>query len=183
VRPNSKTFEVPLLDIRTEVKCLGEVKDVRDEINMIRNILEHQAHVFDEMITTSKRQLEQGLDETSRREARDMLQQVIFDKTLETLHRRWKALDEDAERVEQSVSPNLKTWRWIFRMYCGFADSESLQLNYLLDLKQKQANLDEAASASEESKTAAVQNQAVLVFTVVTVIFVSQASMLQFASS
>jgi len=48
-----------------------------------------------------------------------------------------------------------------------------LQLNHLLDLKQKQANLDEAAASSEEAKTAAVQNQAVLVFTVVTVIFVS----------
>jgi hypothetical protein len=47
------------------------------------------------------------------------------------------------------------------------------KLNHLLDLKQKQANLDEAASASEEAQIAAIQNQAVLVFTVVTVIFVS----------
>lgn len=54
--------------------------------------------------------------------------------------------------------------------------STLLQLNYLLDLKQKQANLDEAASASEESKTAAIQNQAVLVFTVVTIIFVGASS-------
>ena len=55
-----------------------------------------------------------------------------------------------------------------------------MKLNHLLDLKQKQASLDEAAfaseeaaSASEEAKSAAIQNWAILVFTVVTVIFVS----------
>lgn len=48
-----------------------------------------------------------------------------------------------------------------------------VQLHHLLDLKQKQASLDEATSASQNAKTAAIQGQAILLFTIVTVIFVS----------
>jgi hypothetical protein len=51
------------------------------------------------------------------------------------------------------------------------------KLNHLLDLKQKQASLDEAASSSREAKNAALLNQAVLVFTAVTVVFVSHISL------
>jgi hypothetical protein len=47
------------------------------------------------------------------------------------------------------------------------------KLNHLLDLKQKQASLDEAASSSKEAKNTAILNRTVLVFTAVTVLFVS----------
>jgi hypothetical protein len=50
------------------------------------------------------------------------------------------------------------------------------KLNHLLDLKQKQANIDAAESASQEAKSSARQNKTILVFTIVTIIFVSDFS-------
>jgi hypothetical protein len=48
-----------------------------------------------------------------------------------------------------------------------------MQLNHLIDPKQKQANLDEAVSAHMQAKDTANQGAIILIFTAVTIIFVS----------
>jgi hypothetical protein len=48
-----------------------------------------------------------------------------------------------------------------------------MQIDFLLDLKQKQANILEAASGLQQAKESARQGKIILVFTLVTVIFVS----------
>lgn len=86
---------------------------------MIKNILEQQSFVFEELTSSFKRQLDQQLDETSRREVKDVLHQVSYDRTIETLRRRWKALDEDAERVEKSVSLCQFRFVWSVRIHAN----------------------------------------------------------------
>lgn len=63
---------------------------------------------------------------------------------------------------------------------CFDSDANLVQLNHLLDLKQKQSNLDEARSsrrladaADQRALEAARQGMLLTVFTLVTVIFVS----------
>jgi hypothetical protein len=51
--------------------------------------------------------------------------------------------------------------------------ADSSQLNHLLDLKQKHANVQEARSARRQADETAKQGDTLLVFTLVTIIFVS----------
>lgn len=53
------------------------------------------------------------------------------------------------------------------------AETVQKSLEALLDLKQKQANINEAKSAREQSHAAAKQADTIMVFTAVTVLFVS----------
>ena len=69
---------------------------------MIENVLQHQVDVFDEMVVTFQRQLKDS-DGLKAQLAEDMLNQVTYDRTVGILRRRWRKLDEDAERVEESV--------------------------------------------------------------------------------
>ena len=69
---------------------------------MIENVLQHQVDVFDEMVVTFQRQLKDS-DSLKAQLAEDMLNQVTYDRTVGILRRRWRKLDEDAERVEESV--------------------------------------------------------------------------------
>ncbi|RYP82412.1 hypothetical protein DL769_001666 [Monosporascus sp. CRB-8-3] len=131
-------------DIHMEVECLREIKDVRDEINMVKTILQNQGEVSQAAMSSLTHQLRRTEDGLVKTELESFFSKP--DRTLEVLLQRWTRLDEDAARVEKS-------------------------LNHLLDLKQKQANIDGAESASQEAKSSARQNKAILVFTVVTIIF------------
>ncbi|RYP61738.1 hypothetical protein DL771_010025 [Monosporascus sp. 5C6A] len=131
-------------DIHMEVECLREIKDVRDEINMVKTILQNQVEVSQAATSSLTHQLRRTADGLVKTELESLLSKP--DRTLEVLLQRWTRLDEDAARVEKS-------------------------LNHLLDLKQKQANIDGAESASQEAKSSARQNKAILVFTIVTIIF------------
>ncbi|KAH8664464.1 hypothetical protein BX600DRAFT_464497 [Xylariales sp. PMI_506] len=111
---------------------------------MIQNVLQNQGEVLEAMMSSLKHQLETNMTEMAKKELKSVV--LKPNRTLEIMLRRWQRLEEDAQRVENS-------------------------LNHLLDLKQKQANINEAESSSEEAKNSARQNKAVLVFTVVTIIF------------
>ena len=149
-------------DIQDEVKCLREVKDVRDEVTMVQNVLQGQLEVFEEFLSSIKQKKKQSKSNEPREE--NAWNQISYDRTIYVLRQRWQRLGEDAERVEKSVGQ--------VNFFLDAKLTRLIKLNHLLDLKQKQASLDEAASASDEAKSAAIQNRAILVFTVVTVIFV-----------
>ena len=48
-----------------------------------------------------------------------------------------------------------------------------MKLRDLLDFKQKQANVSEAHSARQQAEQAKNQGQSIMVFTIITIIFVS----------
>jgi hypothetical protein len=110
-RSSNKAPTVPHLDIRKEITCLREVKDIRDEVNMIENILQHQSEVFDQMVSLLERQMEISGSMTSssshKHDIEEALTQLSSDRTITILRQRWKRLDEDAERVEKSVCLNV----------------------------------------------------------------------------
>lgn len=88
-------------DIAHEVDCLQEVKDVRDEVNMIQAILKSQQEVFD----TASRIIDRdpvGFDVYCNM-ANSPRRYLKWDQTLSHLVDGWKRLDGDAARVEQSV--------------------------------------------------------------------------------
>jgi hypothetical protein len=87
-------------DIHMEVECLREVKDVRDEINMIKSILQNQGEVSENAMASLEPISKSG-NEMVRTELSSLLSNP--DRTLDVLLQRWTRLDEDAARVEKSV--------------------------------------------------------------------------------
>lgn len=131
-----------LLDIGAETDLLAEIKDIRDELNMIAKVLEDQRNVLPDLeaavtdIYSNERKNQLEL----KRRFKDML------KTIDLHIRDLERMDIQAERIYKSITD-------------------------LLDLKQKHANAFEARFARDQAAGTARQSQVIMVFTIVTIIF------------
>jgi Mg2+ and Co2+ transporter CorA len=135
-------FVDKLLDIGAETDLLAEIKDIRDELNMITKVLEDQRHVLPDMeasITDIYREEHKSQQDLKRR-FKDML------KTIDTHIKDLERMDKQAKRIYESITD-------------------------LLDLKQKHANAFEARFARDQAAGTARQSQTIMVFTIVTIIF------------
>ncbi|KAJ5184445.1 Mg2+ transporter protein CorA-like/Zinc transport protein ZntB [Penicillium cf. griseofulvum] len=131
-----------LLDIGQETNLLAETKDIRDELNMIRTVLEHQNNVlldFQEVICETYQGQHRSQFEVKKR-FKD--QQRMIDMHLKDIDR----MDKQAERIYHSITD-------------------------LLDLKQKHANAFEARFARDQAAGTARQGKTIMVFTIVTIVF------------
>jgi len=131
-----------LLDIDQETKLLAETKDIRDELNMIKMVLEYQRQVLHDMeaaICDILRGEHRPLQEIKKR-FKDQLR--IIEMHIKDVDR----MDKQAERIYNSITD-------------------------LLDLKQKHVNAFEARFARDQAAGTARQGQTIMVFTIVTIIF------------
>ncbi|KAJ5961290.1 Mg2+ transporter protein CorA-like/Zinc transport protein ZntB [Penicillium vulpinum] len=131
-----------LLDIGQETNLLAEIKDIRDELNMIRTVLEYQNNVlldFQDVICETYQGQHRSQFEVKKR-FKD--QQRMIDMHLKDIDR----MDKQAERIYHSITD-------------------------LLDLKQKHANAFEARFARDQAAGTARQGKTIMVFTIVTIIF------------
>ncbi|OJK04407.1 hypothetical protein ASPACDRAFT_20712 [Aspergillus aculeatus ATCC 16872] len=131
-----------LLDIGQETDLLSEAKDIRDELNMIRTVLQHQQHVlldFQEAICEIYSGQHRSQSETKKRFKE---QQRTIDMHLKDIDR----MDKQAERIYSSITD-------------------------LLDLKQKHANAFEARFARDQAAGTTRQGKIMMVFTIVTIVF------------
>jgi ankyrin repeat protein/Mg2+ and Co2+ transporter CorA len=131
-----------LLDIGQETDLLAETKDIRDELNMIRTVLEHQKYVlidFQDVICETYQGQHRSQVEVKKR-FKD--QQRMIDMHLKDIDR----MDKQAERIYHSITD-------------------------LLDLKQKHANAFEARFARDQAAGTTRQSKTIMVFTVVTIVF------------
>ncbi|KAI1339173.1 hypothetical protein F5Y15DRAFT_80694 [Xylariaceae sp. FL0016] len=141
-------FPDALLDIGIETSLLAEIKDIRDELSIIAVILESQlATVHDlELYVT-----EELRTEGSRR---------TTDVLISEIRRRAREQKRGIEMRQKDI------WRMDHQ-----ADSLYMSLRDLLDLKQKHSNALEARFAGDQAVIAARQGQTVMVFTIVTIVF------------
>ncbi|GLA17149.1 hypothetical protein AnigIFM62618_004272 [Aspergillus niger] len=131
-----------LLDIGQETELLSEAKDIRDELNMIRTVLQHQQNVlldFQEAICEIYYGQQRSQHEVKKRFKE---QQRTIDMHLKDIDR----MDKQAERIYSSITD-------------------------LLDLKQKHANAFEARFARDQAAGTTRQGKIMMVFTIVTIIF------------
>ncbi|KAL4895752.1 hypothetical protein BDV59DRAFT_173086 [Aspergillus ambiguus] len=131
-----------LLDIGQETDLLSEAKDIRDELGMIRTVLEHQQNVLDDFYGAIC-EIYHG-QQRSQYEVKKRFkeQQRTIDMHLKDISR----MDHQAERIYSSITD-------------------------LLDLKQKHANAFEARFARDQAAGTTRQGKIILVFTLVTIIF------------
>lgn len=135
-------FVDKLLDIGQEIDLLAETKDIRDELNMIAKVLEDQLQVLPD------------------------LQEAIVDlyynesKSQVDVKKRFR---EQTKTIEMHIKDIDRMDRQAERIYKSITD--------MLDLKQKHANAFEARFARDQAAGTARQSQTIMVFTIVTIIF------------
>lgn len=141
-------FPDALLDIGVETSLLAEIKDIRDELNILAVVLDSQmsilvefeSHIIDELRPEGTRRVTEAIVHEIRKRSREQ-------KRLLEVHRK------DIDRMDRQ------------------AESIYMSLTHLLDLKQKHSNALEARFARDQAVIAARQGQTIMVFTIVTIIF------------
>jgi Mg2+ and Co2+ transporter CorA len=135
-------FVDKLLDIGAETDLLAEIKDIRDELNMIAKVLEDQRNVLPDLEASIIDIYSE--EHKNQRDLKKRFKDVL--KTIDTHIRDLERMDIQAERIYKSITD-------------------------LLDLKQKHANAFEARFARDQAAGTARQSQTIMVFTIVTIIF------------
>ncbi|KAH8202507.1 hypothetical protein TruAng_003315 [Truncatella angustata] len=149
----SNSFD-QLLDIGTETSLLTEVRDIRDELNILTMILNSQLWTLGDLknCLIEELSLSAASSRLMRNHANNSHVADIRKRTLEQ-ERHLKVHKRDIQTMEEQAE----------RLYQSLTD--------LLDLKQKHSNALEARFASEQALSAAREGQTVMVFTIVTIIF------------
>lgn len=127
-----------LLDISSETLLLGDIKDIRDELEMLKMVFHQQKELYLELTKNILSLLDHWQTSES--------QQRRIEKAYDDQSRNITNPLRDIERMEEQVN----------RIYDSIRD--------LLDLKQKHANAMQAADTARAGQT-------LMVFTIVTVIF------------
>jgi Mg2+ and Co2+ transporter CorA len=135
-------FVDKLLDIGAETDLLAETKDIRDELNMISKVLEDQRNVLPDLELSILEIF--SSEHKSQLEIKKRCREQL--KTIEMHVKDLERMDKQAERIYASITD-------------------------LLDLKQKHANAFEARFARDQAAGTARQSQTIMVFTIVTIIF------------
>lgn len=135
-------FVDKLLDIGAETDLLAETKDIRDELNMISKVLEDQRAVIPDLETSILDIYKE--ERKSQTDTKRHFKDQL--KTIDTHIKDLERMDKQAERIYKSITD-------------------------LLDLKQKHANAFEARFARDQAAGTARQSQTIMVFTIVTIIF------------
>lgn len=143
-------FSDVLLDIGVETALLAEIKDIRDELNIITVILASQTNVLDEFEGHMVDEL-RSEGSVSRRATDSIVQEIR--KRSRDQRRLLDQHRKDVDRMDKQ------------------AEGIYMSLTHLLDLKQKHSNALEARFARDQAVIAAKQGQTVMVFTIVTIIF------------
>ncbi|RPA85383.1 hypothetical protein BJ508DRAFT_412163 [Ascobolus immersus RN42] len=156
------------LDICKETELLRQVKDIQDEIQMIKKLLKMQHGIIQRMLTTDifrlahksldldDGELEPHVSRTSQKRKSSSSSQIVVQNTKQRYLHQLKAIDvllDDFQRMDEQ-SKNVNEG-----------------INSLLDSKQKHANAWEAHSSRLQADAAAKQGDAILMFTIVTIIF------------
>jgi hypothetical protein len=144
VGEDEKAHSSDLLDVSAEILALRECKDLREELMMVESIFDAQRSV-------------QNANQTFADVARH-LGQADADASF---------LSRNRDRPFQSLQDSQKLVERIAKQ----ASINHENLIQLLDLKQKQASVMEAAYTRSQSQETARQGKTIMVFTITTVVF------------
>jgi hypothetical protein len=122
---------------------LAEIKDIRDELNIIRRVLQEQLNILPDFVER-------------------VIEEVGSKRSQEATELKKKSKDQ-LKLNEESITDMALMDKQCEMIY--------VSLTHLLDLKQKQANVLEARFARDMAASSARQGKTIMVFTIVTIIF------------
>jgi hypothetical protein len=166
---------LPLLDLGPESELQREIRDIIDELDIMLYIVKQQQEIIGHFKTNAKEILTSGRNKKENRGREDEeglgLEYKVFNKrATEILDdvcwqvRELDSLKESALSTAQSVS---------ITNDCNKEIVDEIQVDELISLKQQQAGVVQAYQATKQSEETAMQGKAIMVFTVMTIIFVS----------
>lgn len=131
-------FVDALLDISQETRLLAEIKDIRDELNIISTVLEYQGNVL--------------------KRFGDNIVEEIGGKRSKEAGEVYKRSKEQLEIIRDHIQDLTRMDKQSASIYDSLTD--------LLDLKQKHANAFEARFARDQASLTAKQGKTIMIFTV-----------------
>ena len=148
--PEQQIRDTSNITISVESELLLDIRDVRDELSMVRNVFCQQRDVLEDMSTEL---------EDSRADIHNVSGSGCIPRVSKFL-RRLQLIDENAENVERAIQQllDLKSQRASLNEACSTAD-------------QTRAITKQAASLAKQADHSAQQGKVILAFTVVTVFF------------
>ncbi|KUI64462.1 Ankyrin-3 [Cytospora mali] len=152
-------FSDDLLNIHQETQLLAEIKDIQDELNILCNILDSQIIVLE-----------------------DFQKGIVEELSLEGSRKTTDAVVKDIKRRFEEQQRMIWVHRNDIERMNNQAAGISHGLTNLLDLKQKHSNALEARFAREQAISAAKQGQTIMVFTIVTIVFLPMSFIASFFS-
>jgi hypothetical protein len=166
---------LPLLDLRPESKLQREIRDIIDELDIMLYIVKQQHEIIGHFKTNAVEILtsERNKKENGGREDQDRLvsEEYLFQKRANGILKDvcWQvselgSLKESAVSTAQSVRITNDCNNEIFN---------EIQVDELISFKQQQAGVVQACQATKQGQETAMQGKAIMVFTVMTIIFVS----------
>ncbi|KAH9888725.1 hypothetical protein F4778DRAFT_755098 [Xylariomycetidae sp. FL2044] len=169
---NADQFPDALLDIGVETSLLAEIKDIRDELNIIAVIIDSQLSTLADFETYVTEELR--ADYSSPTAANNPSSSAGGGGGGGGGSRRAPASDPMVAEIRRRAREQRRALevrnKDIYRMD-NQAFSLYRSLRDLLDLKQKHSNALEARFAGDQAVIAAKQGQTVMVFTIVTIVF------------
>ncbi|KFY15670.1 hypothetical protein V492_01836 [Pseudogymnoascus sp. VKM F-4246] len=137
--------------IDEEIGYLVLIKDILDELNILKSLVKDQKKVWHEAFsqyTTGIKSLE--------KDQKQVWHDAFSEYTMDKDHLNSREPGEILEMLEEMITDATRVER---------------SINDLLDLKQKQANLSEAQSSRRQAEETAMQGTTLMVFTIVTIVF------------
>jgi hypothetical protein len=150
-----RTLLDELLDITLEVDMLNEIKDIHDELYMISRVLDQQNRVINKMSSFLQDRAPPDSDDD-------------FDISPQMLHR-WEKIIASIDQRQIKLADMDSNAHRTFK-----------NINNLFDMKQRQANVLEAHYSRRVSQDSGRQATTVMIFTVVTIIFLPLSFMSSF---
>jgi hypothetical protein len=141
-------FPDALLDIGVETSLLAEIKDIRDELNILMGIVDAQFQTVN--------YLEGSVTEEIRGDGSRRTTDAVVSEIRRRAGEQKRSLDARQKDISRMDNQALS-------LYHNLTD--------LLDLKQKHSNALEARFAGDQAVIAAKQGQTIMVFTIVTIVF------------
>lgn len=169
-------------EMRHETESLIMVDDILGEMAMIKRVYQDQNRILSLMANLSNK-LNRNPDvrdegpltfssETVQKDQKDDdFNETRRSASSRQMTARLRLLEEEAQRTRESVSCPVsipETFLW------ALTNGHNLKIRTLLDLRQRQVNIQMAIDAKAQSDVASAQSEIVFVFTLYTVIFVSE---------
>ncbi|KAH8647039.1 hypothetical protein BGZ60DRAFT_230105 [Tricladium varicosporioides] len=161
----SPDFEQIPLSINEEAELLREIRDAKEELNIIKRILEQQDRVIDKGLKAM----------ASKKSTDDEAVQKFNGGTKSTASPYPAVLLEEcrhnhvknADMINATIQSNLRSVKSMLER----ADEVCDGLKTLLDLKQKEVNAQEARATRQIAQSNEKQSKIILIFTIVTIVF------------
>lgn len=188
-----------LFDIEAEMDLLEEVKDIRDEIKIIKRVIAQQRQVLEDPEVKKFMRREaawgcdlavsactHGTDMQSTGEAISGNDAVQRPRLSSQVHDSMESSWTTTTRVDDDDSYCAKGLRMLKSISNDFHNMDVRAKDaydtvyHLIDLKQKQGNIWEARCAREDGRATAAQSNVMVVFTAVTIIFLPLSFMASF---